>query len=315
MQFSNGPSAPGLSFTAEMRCPQGCCFPVRNGVPRCIAGEDYSGSFGFEWTRYPQVQLDSNTGVALSAQRLERCLGMPLSSLADKNVLEAGCGSGRFTEVMLAVGARVCSLDLSNAVEANYANHAAHPNFFVAQADLRKAPYRHGAFDIVICIGVLQHTPNPEESIRALARYAKPGGLVVIDHYSWGLRRILALRYFYRAWLRRLHPSKAHAICRRLVERWLPLHRWVGKKLLLRAVLSRISPITTYYHRYDLPEEHQRAFAYLDTFDFLTPRYERLRTLAQVRRAMEHAGLVDVVAYHGGNGVEARGRVAASCAE
>ena len=290
-------------------CGSGCRFSVSNGVPRCVPDQDYSGSFGFEWNQYPHLQLDSNTGVPLSASRLKGCLRRPLSSLAGLDVLEAGCGSGRFSEVMLAAGARLCALDLSDAVEANYSNHRAHPHFFVVQGDLRAAPYRKRSFDVVVCLGVLQHTPDPEASIIALASYAKPGGLVVVDNYGWSFRRVLALRYLYRAWLKHVNPPRAHAICRRMVDRWLPLHRRAANSAIAHALLSRVSPIISYYHRYRLNDELQRAFAYLDTFDFHTPRYERLRTLGQIRHAMEAAGLVEVTVNRGGNGVEARGTV------
>ena len=76
-----------------------------------------------------------------------------------KNVLEVGCGAGRFTEVMLAAGARVFACDLSSAVEANYANCNSWPEYFVCQADargirgeifhghLREAPLADGLVD------------------------------------------------------------------------------------------------------------------------------------------------------------------------
>jgi 2-polyprenyl-3-methyl-5-hydroxy-6-metoxy-1,4-benzoquinol methylase len=300
--------------SGELVCACGCRIRIERGVPCCVPHQDYSSSFGFEWNQYPRLQLDSNTGISLSSSRLERCLGRPLSSLAGLDILEAGCGSGRFSEVMLNAGARLCALDLSDAVEANYSNHHSNPNFFVVQADLRDAPYSKRSFDVVICLGVLQHTPNPAASISALALYAKPGGLVVVDNYNWSLRRVMALRYLYRAWLKHVGPVRAHEICQRMVDRWLPIHRRASKNPVAHALLSRVSPITSYYHRYNLNDELQRSFAYLDTFDFHTPRYERLRTPYQISRAMCAAGLIDVKVNRGGNGVEARG-TAPTCAE
>lgn len=290
-------------------CASGCRFPIAGGVPRFVPDEDYSGNFGFEWNQYPRLQLDSNTGTPISASRLERCLGQPLASLACLDVLEAGCGSGRFSEVILAAGARLCSLDLSSAVDANHTNHVSHPRFFVVQANLHQAPYRKRSFDVVICLGVLQHTPDPASSLATLASYAKPGGLVVVDSYIWTLRRVLAIRYLYRAWLKRLEPRRAHEICRRMVDRWLPLHKLVGRSRVLSRLLHNVSPITTYYHCYDLSDDLHCAFSYLDTFDFHSPRYEWLKTPAQIRRGMETVGLSDIAVSRGGNGIEARGRV------
>ncbi len=73
----------------------------------------------------------------------------------DKNVLEVGCGAGRFTELLLKHGARVFASDLSAAVEANYDNCRGAAGYFVCQADLRELPARREAFDFVICLGVI----------------------------------------------------------------------------------------------------------------------------------------------------------------
>ena len=51
---------------------------------------------------------------------------------------------------------------------------------------------------VVVCLGVVQHTPQPEETLAALAGYVKPGGLLAIDHYS---------RAYPATWSRRLIRS------------------------------------------------------------------------------------------------------------
>jgi SAM-dependent methyltransferase len=302
-----GQNGASLPLAGEISCSQGCRFRIENGIPRVVPDESYTSSFGLEWNRYPRIFF--NGAAPLSLERLERCSGMPLSVLKGMDVLEAGCGSGRFTGHLLAAGARVCALDLSSAVEASYRNHGEQTGYCLAQADLLRAPYRKRAFDVVFCLGVLQHTPSPEHAIAALAEHAKVGGLVVLDHYAWSLRRVMALRYLYRLFIKRMEVERAHRLCRRLVDLWFPLHQWAGDRVWLYGTLSRVSPIVTYFHRFNLTPDEQRSLAYLDTFDFLTPRYEHLRTVSQVRRAMLRAGLGDVEVWRGGNGVEARGRV------
>src|SRR5690606_37003165 len=97
-------------------------YPIVTGVPRFVPEENYAEAFGEQWVRFPRTQLDSATGLTLSRDRLERCLGHPLSELSGQLVLEAGSGAGRFTELLLQSGATLDSFDYSGAVAANACN-------------------------------------------------------------------------------------------------------------------------------------------------------------------------------------------------
>lgn len=138
----------------ELPCPEGHIWPVVNGTPRFVAGATYADHLGAQWNRFPRTQLDSYTGFPITAERVRRCLGSALwESLCGKNVLECGCGAGRFTEVLLAQGARVTSIDLSSAVDANARNFPVGPNHRVAQADIMKTAVRRPqGFDAVLCL-------------------------------------------------------------------------------------------------------------------------------------------------------------------
>jgi 2-polyprenyl-3-methyl-5-hydroxy-6-metoxy-1,4-benzoquinol methylase len=99
-------------------------------------------------------------------------------------VLEAGCGAGRFTEVLLKRGASVTSIDLTDAVAANQENFPQSEHHRIAQADILRLPFSPKQFDAVFCLRVIQHTPSPEAAIAALYDQVRPGGLLVIDHYA-----------------------------------------------------------------------------------------------------------------------------------
>ena len=143
------------------------CFPIIKDIPRFVDSDKYAASFGLQWKLHVRTQLDSYIGTNISRERLERCLGMPLIKLQGKSVLEAGSGAGRFTELLVAAGAFVHTIDLSIAVEVNKENIGEHVNYLIAQADLLAPPFPHEAFDLVLCLGVLQHLPSPEEGIRS----------------------------------------------------------------------------------------------------------------------------------------------------
>ena len=74
--------------------------------------------------------------------------------------------------------ANLYSVDYSTAVEANWRNNGAlgDGRFVLAQASIYDMPFPDGRFDKVLCLGVLQHTPDFEASVRALVGKARPGG-------------------------------------------------------------------------------------------------------------------------------------------
>ncbi|HEY6562933.1 MAG TPA: class I SAM-dependent methyltransferase, partial [Pirellulaceae bacterium] len=145
---------------------------------------NYADCFGHQWNAFRRTQLDSHTGTTITTDRARRILGPDCLRLLNGpgrvDVLEVGCGAGRFTEVLLGMPAsHVTSVDFSSAVEANQANVPQGPRHRVLQADVRQLPFAPGQFDLVFCVGVVQHTPNSEQTMQCLLRQAKPGGWVV----------------------------------------------------------------------------------------------------------------------------------------
>ncbi len=292
----------------ELVSAAGDRIAIVRGIPRFVPSDDYAEAFGLQWNLHAHTQLDSHTGAHLSQVRLERCLGMPLSKLKGLRVLEAGCGAGRFTELLVRAGAFVHAVDLSVAVDANRRNVGERPNYVVAQADIRALPFSPASFDIVLCLGVLQHTPSPEASIALLWNMVAPGGMLAIDHYTWTLSRATKLAMLYRVALKRLPPRRAKAVTDSLVNLFFPLHWAVRRMRPLQMILSRVSPCLAYCHVHpELTREQHEDWCRLDTFDELTDHYKRLRTARAIRRRLAGIGACDIWCARGGNGVEARG--------
>jgi 2-polyprenyl-3-methyl-5-hydroxy-6-metoxy-1,4-benzoquinol methylase len=291
-------------------CSRGERFSLRQGIPRFVPEKSYADAFGAQWKRYRLTQLDSFSGVPITEERLRRCLGDRLwAGLSGKHVLECGCGAGRFTEILLRQGARVTSIDLSEAVEANQQNCPQTSSHRIAQADISHLPLKLGQFDLVFCLGVIQHTPDPELTMSALAEQVKPGGSLVIDHYTYSLSEFTKAAWFLRQFLKRLSPAMGLRCTERMVDALLPLHRSVRQSRVGRMILGRMSPVVCYYNAYpQLSEEMQHEWALLDTHDFLTSWYRHYRTRKQIERAMKSLGLEEVICCYGGNGIEARGQ-------
>src|SRR5215467_1067427 len=109
------PKVPGGEM-AYLECSEGCRFPIVGDIPRFVDSQSYASAFGTQWNAFRTVQLDSFTGLTISRDRLTRLAGGSLDIFQGKDVLEAGCGAGRFTEILLASGANVFAVDLSEAV-------------------------------------------------------------------------------------------------------------------------------------------------------------------------------------------------------
>lgn len=302
-----------VDTSAMLTCPAGCSIPVVQGIPRFVDSANYAAAFGLQWKAFRKTQLDSYTGVTISKDRLTRCLGGSLEVIRGKSVLEVGCGAGRFTEVMLAAGARVFACDLSQAVEANYENCHHWPDYFVCQADARRLPVEPHSFDFVVCLGVIQHTPSPEETISALARYVRAGGTLVIDHYAPGYPSNFLQRNLRRV-LIRLPARIAKRAALSLARALLPLHRltWKNRRGFwrLRAPLLKHSPLIDYHDMYgQLGDRLLAEWSVLDTHDTLTDYYKHLRTTKEIEECLRSCDLIDIEVSSGGNGVEARGRM------
>jgi len=273
----------------------------------------YASSFGLQWNAYRRTQLDSATGTTISRDRLTRMLGGSLDAVSGRLVLEVGCGAGRFTEVLLDAGARVVAVDLSSAVDANIANNGDHPHLAVFQADVTELPFAPGQFEVVVAIGMVQHTPDPERTIAALAEQVAPGGMLALDHYAPGYPTGLSRRALRRALLA-LPPAMALTVVRALVAMLWPFHRilHLGAGRVpgagrLANLLGQVSPVVDYQRSYpQLAPSALRAWAVLDTHDTLTDRYKHVRSTEQIATALAEVGLQRIEVLPGGNGVEAR---------
>jgi SAM-dependent methyltransferase len=286
-------------------------YPIVEGIPRFVPQENYAKAFGEQWIRFPRTQLDSETGLRLSRDRLERCLGHPLSELAGQLVLEAGSGAGRFTELLLQSGATLDSFDYSSAVSANAQNNGAHPKLCLVQADVRQMPFPREMYDLVVCLGVVQHTPNPEETLRALWSRVRPGGRLVFDHYRFKIRNYLppplgTAGIVYRRYFLSLPPEERFDAVKRVVDRWFPVIWKYRKNFPAQFLLSRLNPVVNYYPHFGLRDRDMYyEWMLLDTHDAMTDVYKHRRTARGLDRFLRSVGAEEVRVWHGGNGVEA----------
>jgi len=148
--------------------------------------------------------------------------------LKDRTVLDVGCGGGILAESMAARGAHVTGIDLSDK-----ALGVARLHLFESgqKVDYRKisaealAQEKPAAFDIVTCLEMLEHVPDPSSTVKACAALVKPGGQVFFSTLNRNpksyLFAVIGAEYLLRLLPRGTHdyarfirPSELARFCR-----------------------------------------------------------------------------------------------------
>jgi SAM-dependent methyltransferase len=299
------------SGEASLRCASGHVHPVRGHIPRFVPADTYAGSFGYQWNAFAHLQLDSKNGTDFSESRFRDITGWGPDDLRGRSVLEAGCGAGRFAEIVWRkFGADLVAFDLSSAVEACRANLSPDPPL-VVQGSIGEPPFPDASFDFVYCIGVLQHTPDPLGYVRRLCRLVKPGGRIGLWIYEndWksyvgtlGFKRLL------RPLVCRWPRERQMSFCRALTAACLPLVRVLRPLGLPGRALTRLLPVAA-AHLVDVPlgPRDLREWVLLDTFDMYASAYDQPQRFGDVARVLVEEGFSEVRRHpHGGVSVTAR---------
>jgi 2-polyprenyl-6-hydroxyphenyl methylase/3-demethylubiquinone-9 3-methyltransferase len=112
--------------------------------------------------------------------RLEWIQG--LAPLKDKQVLDVGCGGGILSDAMARAGAHVTGIDLATKslkVAQLHALEAQTPNVSYREVSAEAlAGENPASFDVVTCMEMLEHVPDPASIVQACATLVKPGGWV-----------------------------------------------------------------------------------------------------------------------------------------
>jgi SAM-dependent methyltransferase len=278
----------------------GARYPIRDYIPRFVPDDGYAASFGKQWNRYRLVQLDSANDFDLTEDRFYRGTEWTREELAGQRVLEVGSGAGRFTQILLRANAQVFSGDYSSAVDANWKSNGPHPNLCLFQGDIYELPVREAYFDKVFCYGVLQHTPDVKRAFMSLVPFLKPGGKIAIDVYNtvkWPSR--WSAKYVWRPLTTRMRHEHLFNIVEWYVPRWLKADTWLRRRVPARLMryIDGIVPCNDYrgadWAR-GMSDEQLEAWAVLDTFDALSPKFDSPQDAEDVITWLQEAQLCDI---------------------
>ena len=167
--------------------------------------------------------------------------------IAGKKVLDVGCGGGILAESMARRGANVLGIDMGLAPLNVARLHAEQEN--VQNIEYRQVPVEQlaeeqaGQYDVVTCMEMLEHVPDPQSVVRACARLVKPGGEVFFSTLnrngkSW-LMAVVGAEYILRMVPKGTHDVKKFIKPAELLE-------WVDQTVLKERHMTGLhyNPIT-----------------------------------------------------------------------
>jgi SAM-dependent methyltransferase len=269
-------------------------YPIIDGIPRFVPKDNYAASFGYQWNMFKVEQLDSANGTRLSATRFYTETGWTNEELKGKWVLDAGCGAGRFLDVVSNSEAEVVGLDISNAVDAANANLTGRQNVHLVQASIYELPFRTGVFDGCYSLGVIQHTPDPQLAMATLPRVLRPGGRIAITAYERKPWTMLYAKYWLRPLTKRLDKKKLLAGIKGAMPVFFPLTNVLFRIPFAGRLFMFAIPVANYVHERSLTAQQRYDWAILDTFDMLSPQYDQPRTQQEIEEALSRAGVVEL---------------------
>jgi 2-polyprenyl-6-hydroxyphenyl methylase / 3-demethylubiquinone-9 3-methyltransferase len=116
------------------------------------------------------------------------------ATLPDARVLDVGCGGGLLAEALARAGARVTAIDLAPGMIEVARLHAMEQkldiDYRVVAAETVAAAEPE-SFDVVTCMEMLEHVPDPERMVATLAKLVRPGGALFVSTLNRNLKSFL----------------------------------------------------------------------------------------------------------------------------
>lgn len=277
-------------------------YPIINGIPRFVGKEHYTGTFGFEWQKWPKIQFEEeNKGKPMEGHTKK--MFTAITRLEPNNIhnyviIEFGCGPGRFLDLIRRWGGIAVGMDMSMAVESAHKNFETDPDVLIVQGDILNPPFKEESFDCGYTIGVLHHTPNPALGLKNLAKTVKTNGTIACCVYSkqgfYNYPSVLIFRKFFLYLGRGLGKKFSNKIA--------ALYAFFAANYLYQIMqfISRIpflgDKIRNVFEKYllvilYLPDKEWR---YLDIFDAITPYYASTHTPQEIIKWFQDAQCANI---------------------
>lgn len=250
----------------------------------------YTDNFGSQWNEFRDTQID-NIKNTHSYDRFFNETGLKPDDFKNKKVLEVGSGAGRFTNILMKyTHADVHSVDSSNSVYANKINNNNYINdrLNIYKASIYDLPFEENQFDIVICFGVIQHTPNIKKTMDSLCNQVKSDGLIIVDFYPYnGIWTLISAKYIFRPLTIRLKYETVRNFFNKHINKLIIIYKFLDKYKL--GLLNRFLPIADISNTLpkDIDEKLLREMVLLDTIDIYTPKYDKPQKIKTIQNMIK----------------------------
>jgi 2-polyprenyl-3-methyl-5-hydroxy-6-metoxy-1,4-benzoquinol methylase len=179
--------------------------PLQSGAVRDDDADFYGRSYFHEHQqRHGRASIEVRSRSDLAERSAFWLRALLEYRLPPGRVLELGCGHGGFLKLVRDAGFDVLGLDLSPSV-LDYARRTF--GIDVVRGPLEETDLPAGSFDVVAAFDVLEHVPDPLETVRAAAALLRPGGLLVVQTPRYSGDSHAALRAREDPFLAHLNPG------------------------------------------------------------------------------------------------------------
>lgn len=274
-------------ISGEFHCVCGAIYPIINGIPRfmkayrpgslsLVKGEisQVQKRFEYQWKRWGEDEVIFGRKKDESIRFFLDFSGSRINPdyLKGKLALDAGCGHGRFAEIMAEFGAFSVGLDLGEGVQIARNKIKRFPNASIVQADIMNPPFKKGIFDYIWSNGVIHHTSDTRLAFSRLSEMVRPDGYLDIWVYP---KKGLLWEYTQKS---------IRMVTINLPERVLEFFCYLAVPLL--------SVVPT-FSKTRFPKNSWRECAQV-IYDWYSPAYQSHHTNDEVERWYKEEGFSDI---------------------
>jgi ubiquinone/menaquinone biosynthesis C-methylase UbiE len=248
-------------------------------------------SFGEEWAAFSQF---SDTEIKKAGDQYFDIIKEEW--IRDKNVLDVGCGTGRWSKYISAKAKKIEAIDPSKAVfsAANLLQN--NENIRISKAGVDAIPFEDNSFDFVFSLGVLHHIPDTALAMKKCVEKLKPNGyFLVYLYYNFEQRGVLFRAIFWMSSLLRRVVSTLPTSIKKIVCNLIALLIYLPFVYLSKFIegigfvnISNLIPLSYY-------KSHSLNIIFNDALDrFGTPLEQRF-SRNDIHTMMVNSGLTDIV--------------------
>jgi SAM-dependent methyltransferase len=228
-------------------------------------------AFGYEWLNFTEMHEE------YKEQFLDWIKPLNSDFFKGKIVMDAGCGMGRHTYFSSEFGSKfVVGVDISESIKIAREHTKDKENVGIVKGDIYNLPFKD-TFDLVYCIGVLHHLPEPEGGFKSLVKHVKKGGTIFAWVYGKESETMM----------------KPLLVLRKLTTK-MPLGMLKGFSLAMTVMLWPIVKLSkqaffSYLSKFSFKQVHSIIF------DQLVAPIANYYTKEEFEKWFENAGLKEVV--------------------